>query len=113
MGINWFPPEEGIICDWLIKELADAKSWEQIHVIMRALANVRRLGEEERAKQAVPSAPRAPVPAMPPALERELERRRQARISRAQLPPSERHEDGTFDIEGGSTEPWETDPETM
>ena len=67
MQSQGFPPEERMICDWLIRELADAQGWEQIRTLMRALANVRRLGEVERAQHhPMTGNASAPVPQMPP-----------------------------------------------
>lgn len=94
--MNGFPPEEEIICDWLIKELGNAQSWEKIRELMRALANVRRLGEDARA-QAKQSAvaPMNPVPVLPV-----YPRRSTPRVS-----------DPAPEVADGA--PWEDDPETM
>lgn len=93
MSIVGFPPEEGIISDWLLKELGEADSWERIRVVMRALANVRRLGEAERAINKVQAAPVIPVPFIPPR-EREAPK---PRIMQSEL----------FDEAEGA--PWEAD----
>lgn len=45
---NQFPPEEQAICEGLINEIAQARTWEEVRTATRALLNVRMLAQQQR-----------------------------------------------------------------
>ena len=124
-----FPPEEKMISDWLIREIGNAQTWDDIVNAMRALSNVRSLAEQARVSIQIkirpPFPPDTPVDAQgrlihnnpPPVIPPRPMAVPQTQVLPQQYPPpmggyTQPPAMSEPDLDDGESSSWETDPET-